>query len=127
MESRTNFNTDKAPRMNKSFPQAVLAEGFVFLSGTAGLDPTSGQIVSSDFEDQTRQCFMNIKTILEESGSSLSKVVKTTIFMVAGNDFSVINKVYGEFFPHNPPARSVPQVLPFPAGILISVECIALK
>jgi 2-iminobutanoate/2-iminopropanoate deaminase len=53
-------------------------------------------------------------------------VVKTTIFMVAGNEFSVINKVYGEFFPENPPARSTPQVMPFPAGILISVEAIAL-
>ena len=122
-----NFNTPNAPRMSQVFPQAVLAENFIFLSGTPGLDLLSGQVVSNDFEDQTRQCFKNIKIILEEAGSSLSKVVKTTIFMVAGNDFSVINKVYSEFFPNNPPARSTPQVMPFPAGILISVECIALQ
>jgi 2-iminobutanoate/2-iminopropanoate deaminase len=121
-----NFNTVKAPRMSQAFPQAVLAEKFIFLSGTPGLDVQSGKVVSESFEDQTRQCFHNIKIILEEAGSEMSKVVKTTIFMVAGNDFSVINKIYGEFFPENPPARSVPQVLPFPAGILISVECIAL-
>ena len=91
-----------------------------------GLNPESGKIVSNDFEEQTRQCFVNIKMILEEAGSNMSKVIKTTIFMVAGNDFSIINKVYSEFFPENPPARSVPQVLAFPGGILISIECMAL-
>jgi 2-iminobutanoate/2-iminopropanoate deaminase len=126
MEEPKNFNTTKAPRMSQAFPQAVIAEKFIFISGTPGYDLDTNKVISDNFEDQTRQCFRNIKIILEEAGSSLSKVVKTTIFMVAGNDFSVINKVYGEFFPQNPPARSTPQVMPFPAGILISVECIAL-
>jgi 2-iminobutanoate/2-iminopropanoate deaminase len=126
MSEQKSFNTPKAPRMSQAFPQAVIAEKFIFISGTPGFGPNSNQVVSNNFEDQTRQCFQNIRIILEEAGSSLSKVVKTTIFMVAGNDFSVINKVYGEFFPENPPARSTPQVMPFPAGILISVECIAL-
>jgi 2-iminobutanoate/2-iminopropanoate deaminase len=121
-----NFNTAKAPRMSQVFPQAVITEKFIFLSGTPGFDLNSGKVVSDSFEDQTRQCFQNIKIILEEAGSSLGNVVKTTIFMVTGNDFSVVNKVYTEFFPENPPARSTPQVMPFPAGILISVECIAL-
>jgi 2-iminobutanoate/2-iminopropanoate deaminase len=123
---KKNFNTLKAPRMSQVFPQAVIAEKFIFLSGTPGLDINTGQIISDNFEDQTRQCFQNIKLILEDAGSSMDKIVKTTIFMVSGNDFSIINKVYSEFFPENPPARSVPQVLPFPGGILISVECIAL-
>ncbi len=126
MVDRKNFNTEKAPKMSEFFPQSVIAGDYIFLSGTPGLDLASGKIVSDDFEEQTRQCFVNIKTILEEAGSTMSKVVKTTIFMVEGNDFSVINKVYSEFFPENPPARSVPQVLAFPGGILISVECIAL-
>jgi 2-iminobutanoate/2-iminopropanoate deaminase len=126
MKERKNFNTPKAPRMSQAFPQAVLAEKFVFVSGTPGLDLNTGKVISDSFEDQTRQAFKNIQIILEEAGSSMSDVVKTTIFMVAGNDFSIINKVYGEFFPQNPPARSTPQVMPFPAGILISVECIAL-
>ena len=127
MAERQNFNTTNAPRMSQVFPQAVIADKFIFLSGTPGLAIDSGQVISDDFEDQTRQCFQHIKIILEEAGSHLSNVVKTTIFMVAGNDFGVINKVYAEFFPANPPARSTPQVMPFPAGILISVECIALK
>ena len=127
MEERRNFNTSKAPRMSQAFPQAVITEKLIFVSGTPGLELNSGQVVSDSFEDQTRQCFHNIKVILAEGGSSMTNVVKTTIFMVTGNDFSIINKVYGEFFPQNPPARSTPQVMPFPAGILISVECIALR
>jgi 2-iminobutanoate/2-iminopropanoate deaminase len=126
MKERKNFNTPKAPRMSELFPQSVIAGDFIFLSGTPGLNLESGKIVSDDFEEQTRQCFINIKTILEEAGSDMTKVIKTTIFMVAGNDFSIINKVYAEFFPTNSPARSVPQVMAFPGGILISVECIAL-
>jgi len=90
-----------------------------------GLDTTTGQVISSDFEEQLRQSFENIRIVLEDAGSSLSKVVKTTIFMVTGNDFSVVNKIYKQFFPENPPARSTPQVMPFPAGILVSIECIA--
>jgi 2-iminobutanoate/2-iminopropanoate deaminase len=126
MVDRNNFNTIKAPRMSEFFPQAVIAGDYIFLSGTPGLNHENGKIVSDNFEEQARQCFVNIKTIIEEAGSNMSKVIKTTIFMVSGNDFSIINKVYCEFFSENPPARSVPQVLPFPAGILISVECIAL-
>jgi 2-iminobutanoate/2-iminopropanoate deaminase len=125
MQSRKNFNTSKVARMTQVFPQAVIAEKFIFLSGMPGIDPVSGVIVSDDFEDQTRQCFLNIKTVLEEAGSSMEKIVRTTIYMVTGNDFSIINKVYAEFFPDNAPARSTPQVMPFPAGILISIECIA--
>jgi len=124
--SRSNFNTAKVPRMSEVFPHAAIAGKFIFLSGTAGLNPETGIIVSENFEDQTRQCFLNIKTILEEAGSSMSNIVKTTIFMVSGNDFSILNKVYAEIFPDTAPARSAPQVMPFPAGILISVECIAL-
>ena len=125
MSNRNNFNCPRAPRMSDTFPQAVIANGLIFISGTPGLDPATGQIISTDFEQQVRQSFSNIKAILEDAGSDLSKVIKTTIFMVTGNDFAVINKVYKEFFPDQAPARSTPQVMPFPAGILISVECIA--
>ena len=126
MKTRKNFNTSKVARMTEAFPQAVITDHFVFLSGMPGTDPKSGKVESEDFEKQTKQCFLNIKSVLEESGSDMSKIVKTTIFMVAGNDFSIVNQVYSEFFPENAPARSTPQVMPFPAGILISVECIAL-
>ena len=122
-----NFNTSKVARMSQAFPQAVITDQFIFLSGMPGLDPITGVVVSDNFEDQARQAFRNTKTVLEEAGSDLSKIVKTTVFMVNGNDFAVLNKVYQEFFPNHAPARSTPQVMPFPAGILISVECIAIS
>ena len=125
METRKNFNTSKVPRTTEVFPQAVITDKFIFISGTAGFNPGTGKL-SDSFEEQARQSFQNIKTILEETGSGLDKIVKTTVFMVSGNEFSILNKVYSEVFPENAPARSVPQVMPFPAGILISVECIAL-
>ena len=125
MEPRKNFNSSKVPRMTEVFPQAVVADKFIFLSGTAGLNPATGQVISENFEEQAQQAFENIKTILEELGSNMTSIVKTTVFMVTGNDFSILNKVYSEFFPADAPARSTPQVMPFPAGILISVECIA--
>ena len=127
MHTRTNFNSAQVARMSAVFPQAVITDQYIFLSGTPGIDPVSGKITSDDFEIQATQCFANIKMILEEAGSDLSKVVKTTVFMVTGNDFSILNKVYTECFPENAPARSTPQVMPFPGGILISVECIALR
>jgi 2-iminobutanoate/2-iminopropanoate deaminase len=126
MTKRNNFNTAKVARMSAVFPQAVITDQYIFLSGMPGIDPVSGKPISADFEKQARQCFLNIKTVLEEAGSNLSKIVKTTVFMVSGNDFSIVNTIYGEFFPENAPARSTPQVMPFPGGILISVECIAL-
>jgi 2-iminobutanoate/2-iminopropanoate deaminase len=125
MENRKNFNTSKVPRTTEVFPQAVIADKFVFVSGTTGFVPATSQL-SESFEEQARQSFLNVKTILEELGSSMDKIVKTTVFMVTGNEFGILNKVYAEFFPANAPARSTPQVMPFPAGILISVECIAL-
>ncbi len=125
MKNKKTFNTSKVPRTTEVFPQAVIADNLVFLSGTTGVDPTTGQL-PDNFEKQTIQALANIKTILEELGSSLDKILKTTVFMVTGNDFSVLNKIYSQVFPENAPARSTPQVMPFPAGILISIECIAL-
>jgi 2-iminobutanoate/2-iminopropanoate deaminase len=94
---KKNFNTDKAPRMSQVFSQAVIADKFIFLSGMPGLDMVSLQVVSDNFEEQTRQSFENIKNMPQAAGSNMSKVLKTTVFMVAGNDFSVLNKVYIEF------------------------------
>jgi 2-iminobutanoate/2-iminopropanoate deaminase len=125
MENKRTHNSTKVPQMSTVFPQAVIAGEFIFLSGTPGLIPATGKL-SDSFEEQVRQAFLNIKAILEEAGSGLEKIVKTTVFMVAGNDFATLNKVYTEFFPANAPARSTPQVMPFPGGILVSVECIAI-
>ncbi|MEP7141435.1 MAG: RidA family protein [Ferruginibacter sp.] len=128
MQTRKNFNTSKVLRTNPVFPQAVIAGNFIFLSGTAGINSFTGKLISDNFEEQVIQAFANVKTILEEAGSSMQKIVKTTIFMVAGcdSDFKIINKVYSDFFPDNAPARSAPQVMTFPGGILVSIECVAV-
>ena len=127
MESKISFNTTKIPRGNTVIPQAVIAGSLIFVSGTPGINPETGKMIEGGFEEQAMQAFLNIQTIVTEAGSSMDKIVKTTIFMVSGQDpdFSIINKIYSEFFPVNPPARSAPQVMPFPGTILISVECIA--
>lgn len=125
MENKRTYNSTSVPAMSTVFPQAVVADKFVFLSGTPGLIPATGTL-SESFEEQVRQAFLNIKAILEEVGSGLDKIVKTTVFMVSGNDFTILNKVYSEVFPIDAPARSTPQVMPFPGGILVSVECIAI-
>ena len=122
------FHTPNAPVPNSFVPQAVIAGNLIFVSGTSGLDPLTGKIISDSYEAQVIQAFKNVKTILDDAGSSMDKVVKITVFMVAGQDpdFSIINKVYASFFPVLTPARSAPQVMPFPGGILFSIECIAV-
>jgi 2-iminobutanoate/2-iminopropanoate deaminase len=124
MQTRKNFSTTKVPRTTEVFPQAVVSGDLVFVSGTTGINPLTGKPGDS-FEEQARQAFLNIRTILTELGSGMDQIVKTTVFMVTGNEFAILNKVYAEVFPVDAPARSTPQVMPFPGGILISVECIA--
>ncbi|OCX54110.1 hypothetical protein BEL04_07535 [Mucilaginibacter sp. PPCGB 2223] len=128
MSHFTSFNSTGVPRLNTFIPQAAVAQGTIYVSGMAGLDPQTGKLISDNFEEQIRQAFTNIKTILNELNSDVDKIVKVVVWMVSGADptFAGLNKVYAEFFPTNPPARSAPQVMPFPGGILVSVECIAL-
>jgi 2-iminobutanoate/2-iminopropanoate deaminase len=122
------FHTPNAPRPNAFVPQAVIAGDFVFVSGTTGVDINTGKLAEGGYEAQINQAYKNIKTILEDAGSSMDKVVKITAFMVSGadSDFSISNKAYAAFFSNVTPARSAPQVMPFPGGILISIECIAV-
>jgi len=128
MKSKISFNTPKVPRLNTFIPQATISGNMIFVSGMAGLDLETGKLISDSYEEQAWQAFRNLVTIVEEAGSGADRIVKATVFMVSGADpdFSVINKVYSHFFPENPPARSAPQVMPFPGKILISVECIAV-
>src|SRR3569833_1435551 len=128
MKSKISFNTPKVPRLNTFIPQATISGNMIFVSGMAGLDLETGKLISDSYEEQAWQAFRNLVTIVEAAGSGADRNVKATVFMVSGADpeFSVINKAYSHFFPENPPARSAPQVMPFPGKILISVECIAV-
>ncbi len=120
------IHTPSAPQAIGPYSQAVRAGNFVYTAGQVGLDPATGELVRGGIEAQTRRVLENLKAVLEAAGSSLGKVIKTTVFMTNLGDFAKMNTVYGEFFPHDPPARSTVQVAALPRGAEVEVECIAI-
>lgn len=124
--SRTVIGTASAPQAIGPYSQAIRTESMVFVSGQIPLDPATGALLEGDIAAQTRQVLQNVQAILEAAGSSLAQVVKTTVFLADINDFAAMNAVYGEFFAHEPPARSAFQVAALPKGARVEVEVIAL-
>ncbi|MGB9835878.1 MAG: RidA family protein [Candidatus Saccharicenans sp.] len=120
------IHTDKAPKAIGPYSQAIVANGFIFVSGQIPLDPEKGEIVGSTIEEQAHQVFKNIKAILEEAGSSLAEVVKATVYLADLNDFARMNAVYAQYFPEPYPARAAFQVARLPRDVKIEVEVIAL-
>jgi 2-iminobutanoate/2-iminopropanoate deaminase len=96
----------------------------LFIAGQAGLDPSSGALAGTTFELQARRAFENLRAILEDAGSGLDRVVKTTCFLAAPEAFDQLNALYAEYFPVAPPVRSTP-VVQLPRGLLFSIEAIA--
>ncbi len=124
---RKIVTTDQAPGAVGPYSQAVVAGGFVFTAGSLPLDPRSGEVVGGDVSAQTRQVLQNLKGILEAAGSSLGRVVKTTVFLTDFANFAAMNAVYAEFFPSDPPARSTVEVGPLAKGALLEIEAVALR
>lgn len=118
--------TDQAPPAIGAYSQAVVANGLVFAAGQLALDPRTGQLVQGDARAQTKRVMENVKAVLAAAGSSLEKVVKTTIFLRDLNDFGVVNEIYGEYFQENPPARSTVQVAKLPREAAVEIEVVAL-
>jgi len=116
---------DKAPKAIGPYSLGIRSQGFVFASGTIGIDPKTGKMVPGGVEAETRQALLNLGNILESGGSSLSQVVKTTVFLVDIGQFARMNQVYAEFFPEDPPARSTVQVVALPGGAQVEVEAVA--
>ncbi|MEK6195061.1 MAG: Rid family detoxifying hydrolase, partial [Deltaproteobacteria bacterium] len=110
IEKRTIINTEKAPAAIGPYSQAVKTETMVFVSGQLAFDPATGNLITDDIKAEARQAMNNLKTILEASGSSLEKVVKTTLFIKNMGDFPLINEIYGEFFTKDFPARACVEV-----------------
>lgn len=117
--------TDHAPKAIGPYSQAIRAGAFVYTAGQVGFDPATGQLVEGGIEAQTRQVLTNIKAILEAAGSSLDRVLKTTVFMADLGQFAAMNAIYAEFFPTHPPARSTVQVAALPRGALVEIETVA--
>jgi 2-iminobutanoate/2-iminopropanoate deaminase len=118
-------STGDAPQAIGPYSQAIVANGFVFCSGTAGIDPATG-VAPDGIEEQTEQALRNLDAILTSAGTSLATVVKTTIFYTNVDDFAAINAVYERFMPDPPPARSAPGNVRLPRNLLISIEAIAV-
>jgi 2-iminobutanoate/2-iminopropanoate deaminase len=119
--------TNKAPMPKGAYSQAIKVGNFLFVSGQAAVDPKTGEFLApNDIEKQTEITLKNIKAILEEGGSSLENIIKTTVFIDDINKFQNFNNVYKRFFKVNPPARSTVEVSNFFEGMCIEIDAIAL-
>jgi len=118
--------TDRAPAAIGPYSQAIDLGEVVFTSGQIPVSPIDGTF-SSDVAEQAHQCLKNLREVLEAAGSSLDKVVKTTVFIADMDQFGAINEVYQQYFSQPYPARSCVQVARLPKGVAIEVEAIALK
>ncbi len=115
-----------APFQGAPYSQAIKANGFVFVSGQLSLRPGDKELMQGDIRAQTQQVFANLRAILEEAGSSLDRLVKTTVFLQHLDDFAGMNEVYTEHVGGTPPARSTVEVAALPSGALVEIEAIAL-
>ena len=120
-------STEKAPGAIGPYSQAIKANGMVYASGQIPIDPATGEIVPGDVQAQTKQSLENVKALLDAAGTSLEKVVKTTVFIQSMDDFAAINEIYSQYFTGNYPARSCVEVAKLPKGALVEVEVIALQ
>lgn len=120
------INTNNAPEAIGPYSQGVIVGDFVYTSGQIPLNPVTGELVT-DIKLATKQSMENIKAILEEAGTSLNNVVKTSIFLKDLNDFEAVNEVYGTYFIENKPARSCVQVAKLSKDAVIEIEAIAVK
>ena len=121
----TPVQTPNAPAAIGPYSQAMIANGMVFTSGQIALTP-AGEMLSGDVSAQCVQVLSNLKAVLEAAGSSLDKVVKTTIFLDNMDDFGAVNAIYGEAFGNHKPARSTVAVKTLPKNALVEIDAIAL-
>jgi len=119
-------DTDRGPKAIGPYSQATRANGFVFLSGQIPLDPKTQQVVDGDITVQTERVLENLKGVMEAAGSSIQRVVKTTVFLSDLNDFAAMNEVYSRYFAAHKPARSTVEVSRLPRDVRIEIELIAL-
>lgn len=124
--NKTVISTKNAPGAIGPYSQGIKGNGFIFVSGQLPVDPATGAFAGETIEAQTEQSLKNVKSILEEAGSDLSKVVKTTVFIQHISDFAAMNGVYAKFFAKDCPARSCFEVGKLPKDALVEIEVIAL-
>ena len=126
MSTLQKVHTDQAPAAIGPYSQAIVANGMVFTAGQIALDPVSMQLVEGEVVEQTEQVMKNLRAVLQQAGSDLNAVVKTTVFLRDMNDFTAMNEVYGRHFGDHAPARSTVQAAGLPRNCAVEIECVAL-
>ena len=121
------IKSKNAPSPIGPYNQAVIANGFIYISGQVGMNPKTGKIIKDSISDETEQVMKNLSSILNEASISFENVVKSTIFLSDMNDFSLVNEVYGKYFDEDTaPARETVQVSKLPLGVNVEISMIAL-
>ncbi len=118
--------TTGAPKALGPYSQAIRANGFVFCSGQVAIDPATNQVLDGDVSAQTDRVLKNLTAVLQQAGTSLDNVVKTTVFLKSMGDFAAMNETYAKYFTSNPPARSTVEVARLPKDVLVEIDVIAL-
>lgn len=119
------IHSDGAPAAIGPYSQAVRSGGFLYCSGQIPLDPKTGKMVEGGIEPQTERVLENLSAVLAAGGSSPAKVIKTTVYLTDLGDFPAMNRVYGKYFPVDPPARATVQVGKLPGGALVEIDAVA--
>ncbi len=121
------IHTDNAPKAIGPYSQAIEAGGMLFVSGQIPINPQTGELSNGTIQEQTKLVMNNIGAILKAAGLGYENIVKTTCLLADISDFAEMNKVYAEYFPTNPPARSAFAVKDLPKGARLEIEVIATK
>jgi len=119
------FETDKAAVLGGPYSQAVIHNGLIYISGQGPIDPQTNEVMSGTIEQETELTLDNIRIILEEAGSSLSKVLQVTAYLLNMREYGRFNEVYRRYFPQDPPARTCIQAARLPFGIRVEIDAIA--
>ena len=120
------ISTDKAPAAIGPYSQAIEVNGMVFTSGVIPVDPQTG-VIPATIEEQANQAFSNLKNLIEASGATIDKVIKTTVFIKEMNDFGKINEIYATYFKEPFPARSCVEVARLPKDVMLEIEAVVAK
>ncbi|MBA2776616.1 MAG: RidA family protein [Chloroflexia bacterium] len=127
MTEKSIVSSSRAPAAIGPYSQAIIVNGMVFTAGVIPLDPETMSVAGNDIRTQAERVLTSLQGLLEDAGSSLARVVKTTCFLQDLGDFPVFNEVYATFFTGDePPTRSTVEVAKLPMGVLVEIECVAL-
>ena len=125
MSQKKIISTEQAPKAIGPYSQAVLADGWLFVSGQIPIDPQTNQLLTGDIKEQTEQVLKNLQAVLVSVGGQLTDVVKATVYLKDMNEFAAMNEVYAKYFSGEPPARAAMEVARLPKDVKVEIDAIA--